>query len=164
MFDLNKFLGILPKKFKAPLSEGATSTKSAAELLVENIRAQIKYLYADGESFIPVLDQWLARSQTLGKDWRALKDLKQEIVDTAAERNPFSPENMLESMKETQSRMAALREESAKLRQAEYDNYAWQNDAGLMSDGEYLNKATANFERLKAEFASTGAAAENFLL
>ena len=164
VFDLNKFLGILPKKFKAPLSEGATSTKSAAELLVENIRAQIKYLYADGESFIPVLDQWLARSQTLGKDWRALKDLKQEIVDTAAERNPFSPENMLESMKETQSRMAALREESAKLRQAEYDNYAWQNDAGLMSDGEYLNKVTANFERLKAEFASTGAAAENFLL
>ena len=164
VFDLNKFLGILPKKFKAPLSEGATSTKSAAELLVENIRAQIKYLYADGESFIPVLDQWLARSQTLGKDWRALKDLKQEIVDTAAERNPFSPENMLESMKETQSRMAALREESAKLRQAEYDNYAWQNDAGLMSDGEYLNKATANVERLKAEFASTGAAAENFLL
>ena len=164
VFELNKFLGILPKKFKAPLSEGATSTKSAAELLVENIRAQIKYLYADGESFIPVLDQWLARSQTLGKDWRALKDLKQEIVDTAAERNPFSPENMLESMKETQSRMAALREESAKLRQAEYDNYAWQNDAGLMSDGEYLNKVTANFERLKAEFASTGAAAENFLL
>ena len=138
--------------------------KSAAELLVENIRAQIKYLYADGESFIPILDQWIARSQTLGKDWRALKDLKQEIVDTAAERNPFSPENMLESMKETQSRMAALREESAKLRQAEYDNYAWQNDAGLMSDGEYLNKVAANFERLKAEFASTGAAAENFLL
>lgn len=138
--------------------------KSAAELLVENIRAQIKYLYADGESFIPILDQWIARSQTLGKDWRALKDLKQEILDTAAERNPFSPENMLESMKETQSRMAALREESVKLRQAEYDNYAWQNDAGLMSDGEYLNKVAANFERLKAEFASTGAAAENFLL
>lgn len=145
-------------------SSTSTSTKSAAELLVENIRAQIKYLNADGESFIPILDQWLARSQTLGKDWRALKDLKQEIVDTAAERNPFSPENMLESMKETQSRMAALREESAKLRQDEYDNYAWQNDAGLMSDGEYLNKVTANFERLKAEFASTGAAAENFLL
>ena len=145
-------------------SSTSTSTKSAAELLVENIRAQIKYLYADGESFIPVLDQWIARSQTLGKDWRALKDLKQEIVDTAAERNPFSPENMLESMKETQSRMAALREESTKLRQAEYDNYAWQNDAGVMSDGEYLNKVTANFERLKAEFASTGAAAENFLL
>lgn len=145
-------------------SATSTSTKSAAELLVENIRAQIKYLYADGESFIPILDQWIARSQTLGKDWRALKDLKQEIVDTATERNPFSPENMLESMKETQSRMAALREESAKLRQAEDDNYAWQNDAGLMSDGEYLNKVTANFERLKAEFASTGAAAENFLL
>lgn len=148
----------------AKSSSTSTSTKSAAELLVENIRAQIKYLYADGESFIPILDQWIARSQTLGKDWRALKDLKQEIVDTAAERNPFSPENMLESMKETQSRMAALREESAKLRQAEYDNYAWQNDAGLMSNGEYLNKMAANFERLKAEFASTGAAAENFLL
>ena len=145
-------------------SSTTTGTKSAAELLIENIRAQIKYLYADGESFIPILDQWIARSQTLGKDWRALKDLKQEIVDTAAERNPFSPDNMLESMKETQSRMAALREESAKLRQAEYDNYAWQNDAGLMSDGEYLKKVTANFERLKAEFASTGAAAENFLL
>lgn len=147
-----------------PETSTKSKGKSAAELLVENIRAQIKYLYADGESFIPILDQWIARSQTLGKDWRALKDLKQEIVDTAAERNPFSPENMLESMKETQSRMAALREESAKLRQAEYDNYAWQNDAGLMSDGEYLNKVAANFERLKAEFASTGAAAENFLL
>lgn len=147
-----------------PETSTKSKGKSAAELLVENIRAQIKYLYADGESFIPVLDQWIARSQTLGKDWRALKDLKQEIVDTAAERNPFSPENMLESMKETQSRMAALREESAKLRQAEYDNYAWQNDAGLMSDGEYLKKVTANFERLKAEFASTGAVAENFLL
>lgn len=147
-----------------PETSTKSKGKSAAELLVENIRAQIKYLYADGESFIPILDQWIARSQTLGKDWRALKDLKQEIVDTAAERNPFSPENMLESMKETQSRMAALREESVKLRQAEYDNYAWQNDAGLMSDGEYLNKVAANFERLKAEFASTGAAAENFLL
>ena len=157
-FDLEKFLGMFPDETPD------TSTKSAAELLVENIRGQIKYLYADGESFIPILDQWIARSQTLGKDWRALKDLKQEIVDTAAERNPFSPENMLESMKETQSRMAALREESAKLRQAEYDNYAWQNDAGLMSNGEYLNKVAANFERLKAEFASTGAAAENFLL
>lgn len=148
----------------AKSSSTSTSTKSAAELLVENIRAQIKYLNADGESFIPILDQWIARSQTLSKDWMTLKDLKQEIVDNAAERNPFSPENMLESMKETQSRMSALREESAKLRQDEYDNYAWQNDAGLMSDGEYLNKMAANFERLKAEFASTGAAAENFLL
>lgn len=156
------------KKTATLITPTETSTKnkgkSAAELLVENIRAQIKYLNADGESFVPILDQWIARSQTLSKDWMTLKDLKQEIVDNAAERNPFSPENMLESMKETQSRMAALREESAKLRQAEYDNYAWQNDAGLMSDGEYLNKVAANFERLKAEFASTGAAAENFLL
>ena len=144
-------------------SSTSTSTKSAAELLVENIRGQIKYLYADGESFIPVLDQWIARSQTLSKDWRALKDLKQEIVDTAAERNPFSPENMLASMEATKQRMAELREESARLRQSMYDNFAWQNDVGLMSDGEYLNKAVENFERLKEEFISAGGSIENFL-
>ena len=144
-------------------SSTSTSTKSAAELLVENIRGQIKYLYADGESFIPVLDQWIARSQTLSKDWRVLKDLKQEIVDTAAERNPFSPANMLASMEATKQRMAELREESARLRQSMYDNFAWQNDVGLMSDGEYLNKAVENFERLKEEFISAGGSIENFL-
>ncbi|KEJ91684.1 hypothetical protein [Synergistes jonesii] len=138
--------------------------KSAAEKLVESIRDQIKYLNADGESFLPVLDAWLSKTKVLSDDWKALKDLYNEITDAAEANNPFAPDKVLERLKETKERMASLREESERLKQAFYDTFSWQHDMGLISDAEHVEKLRENFERLKEEYISTGAAIENYQL
>ncbi|MDY2985875.1 MAG: hypothetical protein SOR75_11195 [Synergistes jonesii] len=141
-----------------------SSGKSAAEKLVESIRDQIKYLNADGESFLPVLDAWLSKTKVLSDDWKALKDLYNEITDAAEANNPFAPDKVLERLKETKERMASLREESERLKQAFYDTFSWQHDMGLISDAEHVEKLRENFERLKEEYISTGAAIENYQL
>ncbi|MEG1603783.1 MAG: tape measure protein, partial [Cloacibacillus sp.] len=60
--------------------------KSAAELLVQNISDQIKYLNADGESFLPILDKWLAKSKPLSEDWKKIRDLQLQIMENAEQR------------------------------------------------------------------------------
>lgn len=176
-FLLNKY-GFNPKKEETlqeklmkmfgtgvptPKTDNKTKGKSAAELLVENIRAQIKYLHADGESFLPVLQQWIAKTKVLSKDWMILKDAEKEITDNAAARSPFSAENVLARLKETKDRMAALREESARLKQAVYDNLTWQHETGLISDSDNVKNLQENFARLKQEFIDTGVPIENLL-
>ncbi|MCR5336510.1 MAG: hypothetical protein K6E42_08160, partial [Synergistes sp.] len=145
-------------------SGGGSSGRSAVETLVEGIRDQIRYMNADGESFLPVLEKWLSKTKVLSGDWKTLKDLYSEITAAAEERNPFAPEKVLERLKEAKERMASLREEAARLRQAFYDTFSWQHDMGLISDAEHLEKLRENFARLKEEYISTGAAIENYQL
>lgn len=137
--------------------------KSAAELLVQNISDQIKYLNADGESFLPILDKWLAKSKPLSEDWKKIRDLQLQITEDAERRNPFSAVNVMERNRERIARMKSLEEQSKRLREEEYSNYGWQNAQGLMSDTDYIGKLKERFADLSDQFKATGGSIENFL-
>ena len=137
--------------------------KTAAEKLVQGISDQIKYLNADGESFLPVLDKWLAKSKPLSEDWKKIRDLQLQITEDAEQRNPFSAANVLERNKQQIERMKSLEEQSKQLREEEYSNYGWQNAQGLMGDTEYLDKLKERFANLSEQFKATGGSIENFL-
>lgn len=137
--------------------------KSAAELLVQNISDQIKYLNADGESFLPILDKWLAKSKPLSEDWKKIRDLQLQITEDAERRNPFSAVNVMERNKQQIERMKSYMEQSKRLREEEYNNYDWQNSQGLMSDTDYLNKLKERFADLSEQFKAAGGHIENFL-
>lgn len=137
--------------------------KSAAELLVQNISDQIKYLNADGESFLPILDKWLAKSKPLSEDWKKIRDLQLQIMEDAERRNPFSAVNVMERNKQQIERMKSYMEQSKRLREEEYNNYDWQNSQGLMSDTDYLNKLKERFADLSEQFKAAGGHMENFL-
>ena len=141
----------------------STKGKSAAEVLVQEISDQIKYLNADGEAFLPVLDKWLAKSKPLSEDWKKIRDLQLQITEDAEQRNPFSATNVLEKNKQQIERMKQYAEQSKQLRQNEYDNYGWQNAQGLMGDTEYLDKLKQRFAELSEQFKATGGSLENLL-
>ena len=151
------------------ISGGKTKTKkgakgkSAAEVLVQEISDQIKYLNADGEAFLPILDKWLAKSKPLSDDWKRIRDLQLQITEDAERRNPFSAVNVLERNKQQIERMKQYAEQSKQLRQNEYDNYNWQNAQGLMGDTEYLDKLKQRFAELSEQFKATGGSLENLL-
>lgn len=135
--------------------------KSAVELMVENIKDQMKYLYADGESFLPVLDQWLAKFKPLSNEWKVIKDLQLSITENARKQDPLSAENVLERNKQQIARMKELKEESKRLRQEYYDNLNWENAQGLLGDAEYLDVLKEHFRELSDQLASTGISIEN---
>lgn len=139
----------------------AKKGKSATELMVENIKDQMKYLYADGKSFLPVLDQWLAKFKPLTKEWKLLKDLQLSITDDAEKKNPLSAENMLERNQKQISQMKELKEESKRLRQEYYDNLGWENSQGLLGDTEYLDALKDRFADLSKQLESTGVSVKN---
>ena len=137
--------------------------KTAAEMLVQSISDQIKYLNADGESFLPILDKWLAKSKPLSEDWKKIRDLQLQITEDAERRNPFSAVNVMERNKQQIERMKSYMEQSKRLREEEYNNYDWQNSQGLMSDTDYLNKLKERFADLSEQFKAAGGHMENFL-
>ena len=59
--------------------KSTASGPSAAERLISSIRDKMQYLYADGKSFLPVLDQWAAKLKPLSEDWKKIVDLQRDI-------------------------------------------------------------------------------------
>ena len=131
---------------------GATATasggKSAAEKLVENIRDQMKYLGKDGNEFLAVLDKWQSKLPTLSKDWKAVTDLKFDILGDNAERSAENADRVLariEKQKEAARELAEVYERADR----EYlSGLSWENSQGLLSNSDYFDILSQRVEEL----------------
>lgn len=139
-----------------------TKGKSAAELLVENIQNKMKYLFADGKAFLPILDAWAAKLKPLSQDWRAIVDLQRDINNESA-RKVADETAVAIKANEVATAYAAQFEASKSVgteleRQQvmldaakDYmDSAAWGNAQGLIPDKQYLQSLIDEFNRLKS--------------
>ena len=131
---------------------GATATasggKSAVEKLVENMRDQMKYLGKDGNEFLAVLDKWQSKLPTLSKDWKAVTDLKFDILGDNAERSAENADRVLariEKQKEAARELAEVYERADR----EYlSGLSWENSQGLLSNSDYFDILSQRVEEL----------------
>ncbi|OUO91823.1 tape measure protein, partial [Cloacibacillus sp. An23] len=129
-------------------STPASGGKSAAEKLVENIRDQMKYLGKDGNEFLAVLDRWQAKLPTLSKDWKAVTDLKFDILGENAERSAENAGRVLERIEKQKEAAKELAEVYERADREYLSGLGWENSQGLMSNTEYLDILSKKIEEL----------------
>ena len=130
---------------------GAGKTKkgeSATELLVQNISDRMKYLGADGNKFLDILDKWQAKLKPLSDDWKKIADLKIDIfgdnAQKSAERADFVMKR-IEALKDAEKEQRAMMERA----DSEYlGSLQWENQQGLLPDASYFDILGKKIEEL----------------
>lgn len=136
------------------LPDSSTSTKSAAELLVEKIRDEMKYLGKDGTSFLSVLDQWQSKLKPLSEDWKKITDLKFDILGDSAQKAAQKADLVLEKIQKQKDEAKELAEMYARADSEYLSSLGWENEQGFLSNEQY-------FQKLKAQVDELGLATKN---
>ena len=135
-------------------SSTSTSTKSAAELLVEKIRDEMKYLGKEGTSFLGVLEQWQSKLKPLSEDWKKITDLKFDILGDNAQKAAEKADLVLEKIQKQKDEAKELAEMYARADSEYLSSLGWENEQGFLSNEQY-------FQKLKAQVDELGLATKN---
>lgn len=127
-----------------------SSGPSAAERLVSSIRDKIKYLYADGKSFLPVLDQWAAKLKPLSEDWKKIVDLIRDIRSDESTKAADDAIAAMERLAEKERQQAEALEAARQGVQKFWSEMSWANQQGLMTDENYFDMLVNDFNNAKA--------------
>lgn len=129
----------------------STSTKSAAELLVENIRDQMKYLGKDGNDFLSVLDRWQAKLAPLSEDWKKITDLKMDIFGENFQRDADNAERVMEKIQKQKDDAKELAAMYARADSEYLSSLGWENQQGLLSNAGYFDTLMQKVKELGLE-------------
>lgn len=130
------------------------SGPSAAERLVESIRDKMQYLYADGKSFLPVLDQWAAKLKPLSEDWKMIVDLQRDIRSDESKKAADDAIAAMERLAEKERQQAEALEAARQGVRKFWAEMSWANQQGLMTDENYFDMLSRSFDGLKAKLAA----------
>jgi len=149
--------GVLPTPAKTPepdsVSRGGSSGPSAAERLVSSIRDQMKYLYAEGKGFLPVLDQWAAKLKPLSDDWKRIVDMQRDIRSDESKKAADDAIAAMERLAEKERQQAEALEAARAGVQKFWAEMSWANQQGLVTDENYFDMLSRSFDSLKAKLA-----------
>lgn len=135
-------------------SISTASGPSAAERLVSSIRDKMQYLYADGKSFLPVLDQWAAKLKPLSEDWKKIVDLQRDIRSDESKKAADDAIAAMERLAEKERQQAEALEAARQGVQKFWAEMSWANQQGLMTDENYFDMLSRSFDGLKAKLAA----------
>lgn len=135
---------------------GKSGGKSAAESLVENIQRQMKHLYADGASFLPLLDRWGAKLKPLSKDWEKIKTLQSEIRADLSRKVGEETAAAMERAKKAAEELKEAQDAAAEGVQTFWGRQSEGNSLGLLPDPEYLRMLQSDFAAMSAELQNVG--------
>lgn len=133
------------------LDTSASTTKSAAELLVENIRDQMKYLGKDGNDFLSVLDRWQAKLAPLSEDWKKITDLKMDIFGENFQRDADNAERVMEKIQKQKDDAKELAAMYARADSEYLSSLGWENQQGLLSNAGYFDTLMQKVKELGLE-------------
>lgn len=152
---------------KSPSGSGSGG-KSAAEKLVENIKAQIQYAYAEGKNFLPLLDSWAAKLTPFSKDWIKINGLIKEINTASSKRVGIETAMAIQSntvaltfaeqltaSKQVQTTLEAQKDAVDGIAKF-WEGEAWGYSSGLVSSTDYLTELKDEFQSLSDELAGKG--------
>lgn len=142
-----------PKPEDPNKKKGKEEGPSAAERLVNSIRDQMKYLYADGKSFLPVLDEWARKLKPLSEGWKLIVDLQRDIRSDSAQRLGEETAARMERVAKREREIAEAREAAAAGVKKFYAELAWGNSQGFMSDENYFDIMLKSFNDLRSAYS-----------
>lgn len=134
--------------------KSTASGPSAAERLVSSIRDKMQYLYADGKSFLPVLDQWAAKLKPLSEDWKKIVDLQRDIRSDESTKAADDAIAAMERLAEKERQQAEALEAARAGVQKFWAEMSWANQQGLVTDENYFDMLSRSFDSLKAKLAA----------
>lgn len=113
--------------------------KSAAEMLVDNIRDRMRYFGEDGNKFLGVLDKWQAKLKPLSEDWKKITDLKFDIFGDNAQKSADKADAVMNKIQAQKDAENEQREMLERARSEYLDALRWENQQGLLPDAGYFD-------------------------
>lgn len=123
-------------------AKSAAASRSPVAILVDEIRDKIEYLKEDGQSFIPILEQWQSKLKPLSEDWKLIADLQARIQDEA---EYAASEEFRKQAEAARSTADAFKEVM--------NNLDWLNKMGIVENAEYLQHLSDIFEKMKSQLS-----------
>jgi len=141
---------LTPEPEPDPVSRGGSSGQSAAERLVSSIRDQMKYLYAEGKSFLPVLDEWARKLKPLSDDWKKIVDLQRDIRSDESKKAADDAIAAMERLAEKERQQTEALEAARAGVQKFWSEMSWANQQGLVTDENYFDMLVNDFNNAKS--------------
>lgn len=122
--------------------------------LIQRMRDEAKYLGANVQGFLPILDAWASKMQPLSEDWKLIKDYSNEI------REGFSKDagkevtgylERLEKQKKLQEEITADAKEGV---EQFWRSVEQGHSQGFIKSEEYFSMLNNEFEKLKQKLSS----------
>ncbi len=123
--------------------------ESKYKKLIQQMKDEAKYLGANVQAFLPILDQWAAKMKPLSEDWKLIKDYAMEIRTGMAKE---AGKEAADTMKRLEEQIK-LQKEAKEAAEQGVEKF-WSTAAngfsqGLIKGQEYFQMLENEFEQLK---------------
>lgn len=138
---------VLPSTGEEGSSSG--SGKSYYEIQIEKMKDQAKYLGANVQNFLPILDAWAAKMKPLSEDWKLIKDYSMEIREGLAKTAGEKAEQDLKRLEEQKKLIEETKEAAEQGVEKFWSTASTGFSQGLIKGEEYFQMLRNEFEKLK---------------
>jgi len=123
--------------------------ESKYKKLIQQMKDEAKYLGANVQAFLPILDQWASKMKPLSEDWKLIKDYAVEIRTGMAKEAGKEAADTMKRLEEQIKLQKEAREAAEQGVEKFWSTAANGFSQGLIKGQEYFQMLTNEFEKLK---------------
>lgn len=123
--------------------------ESKYKKLIQQMKDEAKYLGANVQAFLPILDQWASKMKPLSEDWKLIKDYAMEIRTGMAKEAGKEAADTMKRLEEQIKLQKEAREAAEEGVEKFWSTAANGFSQGLIKGQEYFQMLTNEFEKLK---------------
>lgn len=123
--------------------------ESKYKKLIQQMKDEAKYLGANVQAFLPILDQWASKMKPLSEDWKLIKDYAMEIRTGMAKEAGKEAADTMKRLEEQIKLQKEAREAAEQGVEKFWSTAANGFSQGLIKGQEYFQMLTNEFEKLK---------------
>lgn len=143
-----KYVAPGPEEEKLP-SMGKGGGESKYKKLIQKMKDEAKYLGANVQAFLPILDQWASKMKPLSEDWKLIKDYAMEIRTGMAKEAGKETADTMKRLEEQIKLQKEAREAAEQGVEKFWSTAANGFSQGLIKGQEYFQMLENEFEQLK---------------
>ena len=123
--------------------------ESKYKKLIQQMKDEAKYLGANVQAFLPILDQWASKMKPLSEDWKLIKDYAMEIRKGMAKEAGKEAADTMKRLEEQIKLQKEAREAAEEGVEKFWSTASTGFSQGLIKGEEYFQMLTNEFEKLK---------------
>ncbi len=123
--------------------------ESKYKKLIQQMKDEAKYLGANVQAFLPILDQWASKMKPLSEDWKLIKDYAMEIRTGMAKEAGKEAADTMKRLEEQIKLQKEAREAAEQGVEKFWSTAANGFSQGLIKGQEYFQMLENEFEQLK---------------
>ncbi len=125
------------------------SGESKYKKLIQQMKDEAKYLGANVQAFLPILDQWASKMKPLSEDWKLIKDYAMEIRTGMAKEAGKEAADTMKRLEEQIKLQKEAREAAEQGVEKFWSTASTGFSQGLIKGQEYFQMLENEFEQLK---------------